>query len=194
MVRRAGIGPEPCPIGQLNAELFAQKLRVLADPATVAAAERLAQRMHAEDGVAAAVAHFERWLPRQSMLCDASLLLDVPEHKIARFRLSNWRGGYALKLSSDAAAILNRKDLVARVSTTGERARASLRWLGHHRASKWGIARLPGCASGVIAGIVGFFAELLSLVGDLYHLPDDFARRGGCVCCLFGMLLSLIHI
>lgn len=189
MVRRAGVGPAPCPIGQLTAELLTEKLKALALPETRRAAQRLAAKMQTEDGVGKAVAHFERWLPRQSMLCDACLLLDRPEYKIARFRLSNWRGGYALKLSSEAVAVLNSPDLVAAVSTRAERARASLRWLGHHRASKWGISRLPGLWSGVFAGIVGFCAELLSLFADVFNLPDDFARRGGCVCCLLGVLL-----
>lgn len=189
MVRRAGVGPPPIPIGTLSAQSLAAALRVLAQPQTRAAAERLAARMAAEDGVGRAVAHFERWLPRQAMLCDACLLLSPPEHRVARFRLSNWRGGHALKLGSEAVAVLTSRQLVAAVSTRGERARASLRWLGHHRMSRWGISRLPGFWSGVLAGLVGFCAELLSGVADLFNLPDDFARRGGCLCCACGVLL-----
>lgn len=75
MVQRANVGPAPCPIGQLTADSLAAKLRTLASPAVVAAAQALAAAMAKEDGVGAAVSHFERWLPRQSLLCDASLLL-----------------------------------------------------------------------------------------------------------------------
>mmetsp|Transcript_47330 Transcript_47330/g.110476 ORF Transcript_47330/g.110476 Transcript_47330/m.110476 type:complete len:603 (+) Transcript_47330:239-2047(+) len=188
-VRRAGVGPAPCPIGQLTAALFAEKLHVLTLPETNKVAQALAMHAEQEDGVAAAVRHWEKWLPRQAWLCDASLLLPVPEHKLARFRLGNYRNACAVKLCSEAVALMKSDALTKEVSTRRQRAGLSLRWLGYHRSTKWGIARLPGFFSGVIAGVVGFVAELVSILWDVVFLPDDFARRGGCICCIAGVLL-----
>jgi hypothetical protein len=190
MVKRAGVGPAPCPIGKLTAESLAARLRVLTDGATKAAAQRLAAQMATEDGVAGALAYFESKLPRHELLCDASLLLDPPQRRVARFRSSDWRGRGALKLGSEAAAIMRNRVLVASASTRIEAARLSTRWLRPHRANRWGISRLPGVLSGLVAGLVGVSWQVLLFHFDPITVPDKYARRCGALGCVFGLLLA----
>ena len=52
-----------------------------------ARATELAAAMAEEDGVGAALAHFERAFPRHSALCDVSLLLEKPQARASTHRI-----------------------------------------------------------------------------------------------------------
>ena len=89
MVRRAGCGPPPCPIGRLTVDVLAANFGELTAGEVVATTKALAEQMTAEDGVANGLAHFLRSLPRHNMLSDVHLLLDPPELVVARYQLSS---------------------------------------------------------------------------------------------------------
>lgn len=186
MVWRAKAGPRPCQIAHLTAAALAGRLRVLSDPATKAAALALAAQMASEDGVASAIAHWDKWLPRQVMLCSASLLLDPPEHTVVRFRVSNWRGGYPVLLGSEAVAIMRNWALAGSLSTLRERLCLALLRVSDARTVRWGIARLSGLVSGMVAAIVGLVWEVLRSFCDWLIVPDACARRFGSIGCLLG--------
>lgn len=82
MVYRAGVGPSPCPVTKLTAEILAEKLRDLQKDSLKQNAVELSQKMATEDGVQGGLKHFLNSLPRDSMLCDVSLLMG--EAKLAR--------------------------------------------------------------------------------------------------------------
>mmetsp|Transcript_12063 Transcript_12063/g.16869 ORF Transcript_12063/g.16869 Transcript_12063/m.16869 type:complete len:487 (+) Transcript_12063:80-1540(+) len=58
MVSRAGVGPKPCPINDLNEEILAEKFTQLTDKKTKVAAEALAKKMQTEDGIRGGLDHF----------------------------------------------------------------------------------------------------------------------------------------
>ena len=57
MVRRAGVGPPPCPVGKLTDDILAANFKVLLDETTIAKASELADQMNAEDGIQGGLDH-----------------------------------------------------------------------------------------------------------------------------------------
>lgn len=190
-VHRAGVGPEPCPVAQLTAEGLARRFRALADEAVVAHAAALGASIRREDGLAGCLAHFEKWLPRQNMLCDASLLLNPPERRIARFKAANWRGANRLKISAEVTAVLRSDRLMTELGTGVERAALHIRIVGRHQPRRWGIVRPSSLLSGVFAGLIGALVQLCSVVHDLFAVPHRFAHSHGLPGCVFGCALAL---
>lgn len=87
MVHRAKVGPEPCPVNLLTAEILADKFRELTDEETKKNAVELSVKMNAENGVEAGLKHFIDYLPRDNFCCDVGLIMgDV---RLARFRLKH---------------------------------------------------------------------------------------------------------
>lgn len=99
MVRRAGVGPEPCPVTKLTAEILANKLRDLANPTIKEAAVVLAEKMNLEDGVTNAVAHFWHDLPKDSMMCSIGLVMG--KSLLARYRCKD-----TITVSEEVASVL----------------------------------------------------------------------------------------
>ena len=124
-VRRSGAGCAPCPIAQLNVAILSASFSELMSAPLRAQATALAAQMAAEDGVGSALNHFLSSLPRHDLpcnpssrrmpphlhapnppphavrhdlLCDASLLLNPPEHKLALYRLRRRHAQLALQL------------------------------------------------------------------------------------------------
>ena len=87
MVRRSGAGPAPCPIAKLTQDLLADRFVELTSPEMRSRAEALGLAMRGEDGIEGGYNHFVERLPRHKLLCDVSLLLEKPEHKVASFNL-----------------------------------------------------------------------------------------------------------
>merc|ERR1740117_340508 len=98
MVRRSGAGCAPCPIAQLSVAILSASFSELMSAPLQAKAAALAAQMAAEDGVGSALNHFLASLPRHDLLCDASLLLNPPEHKLALYRLRRRHAQLALQL------------------------------------------------------------------------------------------------
>ena len=124
-MRRSGAGCAPCPIAQLNVAILSASFSELMSAPLRAQATALAAQMAAEDGVGSALNHFLSSLPRHDLpcnpssrrmpphlhapkppphavrhdlLCDASLLLNPPEHKLALYRLRRRHAQLALQL------------------------------------------------------------------------------------------------
>ena len=100
MVFRAKVGPAPCPVNQLTAEIMADKFRELTDEETKKNAVELSLKMNAENGVEAGLQHFIDYLPRDNFCCDVGLIMgDV---RLARYRLKHKE----VKVGSEVAARL----------------------------------------------------------------------------------------
>ena len=97
MVRRSGAGCAPCPIAQLTVDILSASFRELMSAPLREQAAALAAQMAKEDGVGSALTHFLASLPRHDLLCDASLLLNPPEHKLALYRLRRRHAQLALQ-------------------------------------------------------------------------------------------------
>jgi UDP:flavonoid glycosyltransferase YjiC (YdhE family) len=70
MVYRAGVGPLPCPVGDLTTDILTKNLKLLTSNETKQKAEELAYLMSLEDGVLGGLDHFISDLPKDSMMCD----------------------------------------------------------------------------------------------------------------------------
>src|SRR5690349_11571181 len=98
MVAAAGAGPKPIHERKLTAENLADAIRFCLTPEAAVAAQGIAEKMSAEDGVETAVRSFHDNLPVESMRC--SLLGDRPA--VWKYK----RGTASLNLSAAAAGIL----------------------------------------------------------------------------------------
>lgn len=183
MVKRAGVGPAPCPVDGLTADLLSQKLEELCKPEVVARAAEVARRMALEDGVSAGLDHFLTSLPVHNMVCDVSLLLVPPEARAARFRLKGCR----LKVSKEVYARTLRFSLPRDW-------RLALRFsrfnVAAHKVKRWGLSRVRGFWPGLLAGISGMLEEIWLAAFTFYTLPDEWARSHGALGCLVGLALS----
>jgi hypothetical protein len=98
MVAAAGAGPKPIHQTKLTAENLADAIRFCLTPKAAIAAQKIAAKMSAEDGVETAVRSFHDNLPVESMRC--SILGDRPA--VWQYK----RGMASLNLSAAAAGIL----------------------------------------------------------------------------------------
>jgi sterol 3beta-glucosyltransferase len=98
MVKRAGVGPEPCVSWKLTDKILAEKFKELKNPETREAAVALSEKMNKEDGIKGGLDHWLNDLPRDNMLCDVSLVLG--EARVAKYVDVS----YGIKLSVYIAA------------------------------------------------------------------------------------------
>eukprot|EP01042_Synura_sphagnicola_P006875 gene6875-8800_t len=75
MVRRADVGPPPCPVQNLTVAKMVEALTILLSPDIVSNAKRFGEKLSREDGVTGAVEAFYRHLPVMAMVCDVALLM-----------------------------------------------------------------------------------------------------------------------
>jgi len=206
MVRRAGVGPAPCPIEDLTDTVLAQKLVELQSSDIIAAARQMAEKMALEDGIREGMDHFLSSLPRDNMFCDVSLLLG--ETSPAKVILE----GSGLKVSMEVASLLTLKvhpSNLKRPSKLLNRPLSELRELLEHwrRSNRYGsfqmkphavttyaIGRVETFGRGCWAGWAGFFHNVLRSPIQLFAKPDKFARSHGAFGCLWGLIVSPFFI
>lgn len=85
MVHRAGVGPAPCPVDDLTADILTAKLQEVTNETIKLRAKELSGYMNEENGVKGGLQHFLEALPGDSMMCDVSLILG--ESVLAKFTL-----------------------------------------------------------------------------------------------------------
>eukprot|EP01062_Namystynia_karyoxenos_P066509 TRINITY_DN60436_c0_g1_i1.p1 TRINITY_DN60436_c0_g1~~TRINITY_DN60436_c0_g1_i1.p1 ORF type:complete len:1072 (+),score=305.94 TRINITY_DN60436_c0_g1_i1:101-3217(+) len=117
MVRKAGVGPEPCAVSELTEERLKAALKVLADPEVQEKARAMAVAFEKEDGVREAARAFHRHLPKMNMLCDVCYLLyqQSPERHKRFGKHSRFGAGLAVygtevtasRICSDCCAVLS---------------------------------------------------------------------------------------
>ncbi|KAF9883640.1 UDP-Glycosyltransferase [Aspergillus nanangensis] len=101
MVATTGAGPEPIPYKDLTAANLADAIAFCLTPHAAAVAQFIAESIHQEPGVDAAVKSFHAHLPKHRMACDI-LKGELAVWKITRY-------GRLIKLSAAAALILKRE-------------------------------------------------------------------------------------
>jgi len=174
MVRRAGVGPAACPIRRLTERLLTERLLALDTSKTRAKAFTLSKQMEGEDGVATAVLHFEKWLPRQNMLCDVSLLLDPPVARMARYELTDWWGRPKLKVCAEVVGLATDPAFREFASKSDVAAATSAR---RHSVKPWGLATVSGFVAGLVHGLMAALGELLLVFWEVPYTLFVFARH-----------------
>ena len=202
MVHRAGVGPEPCPVHKLTAEILAKKLNELKEEDGRNKAVALSVTMNNENGVQGGLQHFLGSLPRDNMMCDVSLLLG--ETHLARYRIQSSQ----VKISLEVAAVL--RDTPIRRPTSGAdflanlitSSTAVLNWWNpiratrqtRHAISTYALGRVHTFGQGIAAGWFGLLTEIFRGGFEIYVKSDKFARSHGACGCLFGVILAPLYI
>ena len=205
MVYRAGVGPAPCPVDKLTAEILADKLQDLTSETLKRRAIDLSVTMNAENGVRGGLEHFCEGLPADNMMCDVSLILG--ESVLARHSLERGR----IHISDEVASMLAVPDVdIGRTSfmdtITGLCTACKTKWVAPfdpdqteefapHVSTRYNIG--VGSKS-FVQGIIGTCTETsrLCFMGIFQVLlrPDKMARKMGLFGCLCGFILSPIYV
>ncbi|KAK3265056.1 hypothetical protein CYMTET_26238 [Cymbomonas tetramitiformis] len=186
MVRRAGAGPAPCPVGNLTVPFLTDAFRQLKNPQIRERVEELAKQVMSEDGVSNGAQHFFRKLPLDRMLCHVSIFLPKahggregpqapPISRAACVRGGEWRD------DGVSDELLAGRDIVAVVTYwKGDREQGHAVSLAYPANPFWGF----------IQGLVGFMYQItlgiLSAILDLYMYPDHLAYKYGLLGCVAG--------
>ena len=203
-VRRAGVGPAPCPVTQLTAAVLIDKLRELARPDIRQAAAALAETMNAEDGVSSALEHFWSALPRDNMMCSVSLL--IGQSRLAKYRVG--RGvSTSIKLSQEVAGVLAYENIETSNSLIQSLNKRVKTILGQKTTQNGQVLIPHGTVTYALrhrGGYEGFFRGIATATNEFIHefavsllqfylVPDGFARRYGFFGCILGLILSPLY-
>ena len=203
MVRRAGVGPEPCPINKLTEEKLVASLIALRSPEIKSKAEWMAQQMAKENGIRGGLDHFLSDLPRDNMFCDVSLLLG--ENQLAKVRLE----GSLLKVSVEVATLLSFSGNLTNIFSWRDYDCSKLKetWTHWKRSHKYGsfkarshavviyaLGRIESLPAGCLSGVFGFLYFMITSVFQIYIKPDQWAHSHGAFGCLFGLVISPIYV
>ena len=204
MVRRAGVGPEPCPINELTEEILVEKLLALQSPEVKSKAELMGEQMAKDDGIRGGLDHFLSGLPRDNMFCDVSLLLG--EVQPAKVRLE----GSFLKVSLEIAALLQ---------FTGQHLKEKRSWRDFdgsalremwiqwklalrygsfrartHSVTTYALGRVETFSQGCSSGFAGFLFNMIRSPFQIYFKPNQWAHSHGAFGCLFGLVISPVFV
>ncbi|KAL3904383.1 MAG: hypothetical protein SGILL_010093 [Bacillariaceae sp.] len=197
MVYRAGVGPLPCPVGNLTAEVLTDNLKLLTAEETKRKAEALAYQMDMEDGVLGGLDHFIHDLPKDSMMCDVSLIMG--ETKLSKYRLRHNHVKLSLEVASTLTVrpirgpkdgqhfILNfwlslQSVIVATIAAFDQR---DLSHPVRHGATTYALGRVTTFWGGFWASWILCIRKLFQALFQMWIRPDKLARihgAGGCIC------------
>ena len=198
-VEQAGVGPKACPVNELTKEKLVAKLELLASKELKTNAEKLAKKMKAENGIQGGLFHFLESLPRDSMLCDVSLLLG--ETRQARYQLvqiAGRKGG--IKVSCEVAAMVEvDRNIGWRSFLPGRYNLAEGYWISktlqRHASSVHDLVGIvKSFHHGFFLAIFGVTAESINALLQIYYISDYYARISGAFGCLAGLVASAFYI
>jgi len=208
MVARAGVGPTPCPVGDLTDVVLAEKFQELLSPDTIANAKKMSNAMNKEDGIQGGLDHFLEDLPRDNLLCDVSLLLG--EAKVAKYDV--WgRFMYHVALTPEKGMKVS-TEVVAVLKGWGDGPTEEVtsmnpfrKWLQNHKAvgglrfrrhavTTYALGRVRDFRGGCIASICGFIRHLGLALFQVFYKPDVWARKNGLLGCFCGFLATPLFI
>jgi uncharacterized membrane protein len=202
MVHRAGVGPEPCPVGNLTVDILAKKLSELKNDESRKRAVALSNSMTRENGVQGGLQHFLDSLPRDSMLCDVSLLLG--ETKLAQYRIVN----SDVKLSLEVAASM-REQFLPKPTLNSNMSSRILKFIKslfgilnpaqptrqvRHGICNYALGRVRTVSQGFLVGWLGFFSEVFRAIFELFLRSDEYARTHGALGCLAGLIIAPFYM
>jgi len=202
MIERAQVGPAPCPVRDLTAEILALKFVELQQPEMKQRVEEMAAKMLQEDGIQGGLEHFFHDLPKHNMLCDVSLVMG--EAKIAKYvlwgpKLTGFSAQEGLKVSVEVAAAFKSLGFDPIYGSSSKD--YFKQWYGQvvsglsihfrrHSVTQYALGRPRTWQQGCAGGVFGFFRHILLAVIQPCYRSDTLARSHGMVGCLFGLLAS----
>ena len=201
-VATAGVGPKDCPVTRLTEDILVERLEALSDPNIIHKAKEVAAIMATEDGIQGGLFHFLESLPRDSMLCDVSLLMG--ETVKARYELvgTHLRNN-GIKVSSEVAAMLeNDRKIALKTVWNWIPTKSSFTdryWYSNEmRRHAWvrhGLTgRIKHFYQGFFAAITGVIVGFFSSLMQIYYVSDQYARLSGAFGCIFGVIMSVFYL
>jgi hypothetical protein len=206
MTKRAGVGPEPCPIDDLTEDILVERLVELGSPELKSKAMWMAEQMAKEDGIQGGLDHFLSSIPRDNAFCDVSILLG--EDSPADVRLT----GSGLKVSMEVASLLTLKTHSDSLGQTSRRLTNPCRELWDlqkhwqrsqrygsyhmkpHAVMRYAIGRVESVGHGCFTGSIGFLQNIIFSPFQIFFKPDRYARSHGAFGCLWGLLISPLFV
>lgn len=198
MVHRAKVGPKPCPVNDLTADILAEKFRELTSEETKKNAVELSKKMSKENGVANGLKHFLDYLPRDNFCSDVSLIMG--EVRIARFRLLHSQ----VKISSEIAARLVPKphkpmtlhEYCRNIVGIAKKiyGRRNKKWVKRHAVNTHALGNPRTFCKGFSSGCTGCFYFIFVSPWYLFTKPDKFARSHGAIGCVVGLIISPVYV
>lgn len=204
VVRRAGVGPKPCPVNDLTVDILVEKLNTLTNAEMKESAIALAAKMNAEGGVMSALEHFWFSLPRDSMMCSVGLIMG--KSLLAKYTTMN-----GIPISSEVASVFSGKDREAFLRSNAKQHPAvelenDARRIGRYFAmeavneqlqpygpSTYALRNRVGYdhfLSGLFASSLEFWERFFKCIFQIYEVPDKYARAYG----IFGALVGIFLI
>lgn len=190
MVYQAKVGPEPCPVKDLTAEILAEKFSELTSEETGMRAKLLAVSMSKEDGVECGVDHFLESLPTDHLCCDVALIMG--EAQAGRFRVLNKE----VKVGYEVAAILiippeARPGCLKRLTNA---LRCGMTRLERYNVVTYALGNPKTACRGLASGCSGCFAYLLYSPTYFFSKTYKYAKRYGVGGALYGLLLAPFYV
>ncbi|KAL7574221.1 hypothetical protein ACA910_012478 [Epithemia clementina (nom. ined.)] len=195
-VELAGVGPKAVPVNKLTKEILAEKFRALSSETLKKAAVELSAEMLVEDGIKGGLDHWMDNLWTDNMVCDVSLFLG--EASLARYRLTAAHHG--LKVSSEVAALL-------RTSSSWSNVRGLTGFAGlketvlnpggmtRHAITSYNLSgHVKSLHHGVFMAFGGLFWGIFTAGLQFFFQSDRFARSGGALGCVFGLMISGLYV
>jgi len=187
MVHRAGVGPEPCPVGRLTVEILSENLQHLHDTQVQSRIQKLAKLMNDEDGIQGGLSHFLENFPKHSLYCDVGILMG--EYNLAKYTIRRSE----VKLSTAAASIIHEDEEKHKnyffsffLPAGGS--------LIRNRIANYAVGNVHTILEGIRAGCFGLFFITLLSPCQLFLRPDKGARKSGAIGCLAGLMLAPFYI
>ncbi|CAB9509549.1 Sterol 3-beta-glucosyltransferase [Seminavis robusta] len=188
MVHQAGVGPEPCPIQNLTADILAEKFLELTSAETTQEAQHLAKKMIEEDGVEGGLQHFLDGLQRDNLCCDVNLVMG--EAELACYRIRSQE----VKIGREVGALLVRPVLGRSLSHL-------CRWLpvcccgvALERYSRQTYSLPKTFLRGCVSGCTGCFAYVCFSPWYILTKSYKYAKSHGALGFLFGVLVSPFYV
>lgn len=202
MVHRAGVGPQPCPVDDLTATILIGKLQELTNESIRNKTMELAKSMNEEDGVMGGLEHFCISLPRDSMMCDVSLIMG--RSVLAKYHTYRDR----INISQEVAAAIKSKKF--EIPKSGDDLKSyffslTTRWIAPFDPNQNELFVAHGTTTFALGGanvnfnrgVAASFCECIRIAVkgacQWYLRPDKYARSHGFCGCICGALLIPIY-
>ena len=195
MVFRAGVGPKPCPVGNLTADILADKFKLLLSEEIKTKVATVADEMNSEDGISTGLDHFLSSLPVDNMLCDVSILMGN-KPQLAQYRMGRHKLEREIKISVEVASLVlkdsqeegNFLRMVNRITNSVTTSMIV------HKAVSYDLGVPRTIMTGARDGICGFLGGLLYTVYQIFLVPDQGARSYGAFGCLLGLVFAPVRM
>jgi len=206
MVHRAGVGPSPCPVENLTTEILIEKLKELTNEDIKKKAMQLSEIMNRENGVLGGLDHFIADLPKDSMMCDVSLIMG--ETKLMKYQLRHNHVKLSLEVASTMTTrpirrpkhgehllvnfFISLQSFISAVITAFNP--VDSQHPVRRGSTTYALGRVDSFCQGLLASWGSCLRKLVQAVLQIWIRPDRLARSDGAGGCICGLILFPFYL